>query len=847
MTASLTVSATSVSDGDERSPLDAMCVCTHCGQPIPSGTSMARANESTREDPNTPMFCCAGCEAVYATLHACGLEQFYALQRAAGSSGNRPTISGSHTFLDYAEFKAKHVIVLANGCERVEMRLDGLKCGACLWLLEALPRLSHGLLSARVDLGRSVIALEWNPSQTSLSTVAACIGSLGYSVRPIGTVASRAEWRAQDRAWLIDIAVAGAISGNVMAIAFALYGAQLAWMDDATRQFLQWTSVALAGLSVFWPGRMFLRNALHAIHARRPHMDLPIALALLSGLIGGALMSGLGRSGVYLESVSMLVFLLLVGRFVQFRQQRFARHEVELLCALVPATARRVDATGALEEIPSDALRVGDVIEIPAGESVGADGALLSEQAHVDMQLLTGESRPVHVRTGEAVFAGTRLLGSVPIRVRVSTSGAHTRAASIASMVELALSKRPPTVEFANRIAGWFLLCVLIVAMITGVVWWWIEPSRALPIVIALLVVTCPCALGLATPLTIVASLGKAARAGMLIRGGDVLERLSGVGSIVLDKTGTLTQGRMQVVACEGVMRAVDLACVLERHSTHPVARAIVEYAARDARAGATESLTARELVERASRGISGVVDGVVVDVGSVRSMEERGICIDERFDRASRAMVARGHSPTMIALDGRVAAVLGIGDPLREDAAALVRTLRERGWKLSIASGDVDEITQQVGEALGFSRETVRGACTPEDKVTVIDAQVGSPTVMVGDGVNDLPAMAAAHVGIAVRQGAQATVLHADVALTAGGLAQINALLVGARRTMRTIHVNFAISLAYNIVGGVLAVTGVINPLIAAILMPLSGLTVTAVALRMPRFVAPEPTETSP
>jgi Cu2+-exporting ATPase len=843
--------------------------CAHCGLPVSnafsahqlnsgktnavttnnlqfSETLHTQANTQTR----TEVFCCTGCEAVWHMLHQCGLEGYYKLQQDNGFLPNRPQIKGSLLYLDHADFQQRHVQQLGNGRLRAELRLDGLKCGACLWLLESLPRLQQGLLSARVDLGRSVIALEWLATETTLSAIATRIASLGYEVRPIGTLASRSEWRRQDRAWLVHIAVAGAISGNVMAIAFALYGAQFSWMDDSTRQFLQWISVALATVAVFWPGKLFLTNAFNAIRARIPHMDLPIALALLAGLLGGVAMTAANRPGVYFESVSMLVFLLLVGRFVQFRQQRSARHDLELICALVPQTARRVmnnnlksiDTTTetrtesnaeSIEEIPTEALRPGDIVEISAGESVCADGTLVNSAANFDMQLLTGESRPVMVQCGETIFAGVRLLEQHPVRVLVTTSGVDTRAAAIARMVENAAGERPRVVEFANRIAGWFLLAVIIVTTITGCAWWFIDPTRALSIVIAMLVVTCPCALGLATPLTMVAALGKAARIGILIRGGDVFERLARSGTIILDKTGTVTEGSMRVLRECGESTDLNFAAALEARSTHPIAKAIAQHY----QLGAIVT----DVHETISGGISGIVNGHEVKVGnqkfsSIHDDISNAVVIAHAHD-----MIREGFSPVFVTVDHVTCAVIGVGDPLRSDALELVNNLANRGWNMWMASGDVTEIALNIGCQLKIPDQQVWGACTPERKVEIVAACRAShhigPIVMIGDGVNDLPAMAAADVGIAVRQGARVTLEHADVALTGGGLGQVVSLLDGARRTMKTIHVNFAISLAYNIVGGALAATGVINPLIAAVLMPLSGLTVTAVALRMPRF----------
>ena len=783
-------------------------------------------------------------------LHVHGLDRYYELARAEGQMPSKPASASMHAHLDHAAFRDRHVERLDDGRLRCEFRIDGMRCGACLWLLESMPRLERGLASSRVNLGRSTLAIEWVDGETSLSRIADRIVSLGYGVRPLGSRASREAWRTEDRAWLVKLGVAGAISSNVMAIAFALYGAEFTWMDQPLRSFLQWTSVGLAGLAVAWPGSIYLRNAWAAIRTRTPHVDLPIALALLAGLLGGLWTTARGESGIYVESVAMLVFLLLVGRFMQFRQQRRARHEVELLCALVPQVARRVAAAGtdgagarpeSIEEVPTDALEPGDVVEVPAGDSVPADGLLGSDSAHVDTQWLTGESRPVRMMRGDAVLAGSRAVGT-PMRVQVTLTGARTRAARIAALVDRAMAERPPVVEFANRIAGWFLVAVIAVAAATGFAWWMVDPSRALSIVVAMLVVTCPCALGLATPLTMVASVGKAARAGMLVRSGSVLERLARPGTMVLDKTGTVTEGRMSVASvwsAEGTSggmsgrEALRHAAALERSSTHPLARAIVAHARLEGSAAADAS----DVAEHAGMGITGTIGGRRVAVGSLRMMDELGIraCNDVRAQVAESA--SRGMSVAVVAVGEAAVAVIGVADTLRPEARELVAQIRGRGWHVRMASGDVPEVTAEVARAIGVQPHDAQGGCSPEDKLRLVREASAHPVVVVGDGVNDMPAMAAAEVSVAVRQGSQSALDRADVALSGEGLMPIVALLDGARRTMRAIHINFAISLAYNIAGAALAAAGVITPLIAAVLMPLSGLTVTAVALRMPRF----------
>lgn len=814
----------------------ATACCAHCGLPLgigrnrmpaPPTVPMASAERPSEE----PRFCCAGCEAVWRSLHECGLGSFYELQAAEQSHANRPSAS-AHRWLDHDSFAAKHVVIKAD-IATCELRVDGIKCGACLWLLEALPRLHAGLRGSRVDIGRGTITLEWLPSITSLSAIADRIASVGYGVRPIGNLSDRAAWRAQDQRWLIDLGVAAAISGNVMAIAFALYGAQFAWMDDSTRQFLQWTSVALAALSVLWPGRIYLRNALLALRTRVPHMDLPIAIALLAGLCGGVIMTALGRSAVYLESVSMLVFLLLVGRFIEFRRQRHARHELELMCALVPKWAKRVRADGGSDEVPVDALQAGDVVRVAAGDALPADGLLLSSHARIDRQLLTGESVPVKTSCGDEVLAGMRTIGS-PIEMRITRAGDATRAARIAELVDRAARERAPIVLFANRIAGWFTLAVVAVAAITGALWWRIDPSRALEVVIAMLVVTCPCALGLATPLTMVASLGKAARAGLLIRSGAVIERLAQPGSIVLDKTGTVTTGQMSVVERFGEEHFLQLAAKVEQCSAHPIARAIA------ALGGVSDEAT--EVRETPGQGIRGWINGREIIVGKPAFVAAAAPRTHPAAMQWIAAVRARCLTPVAIAVDGQMECVLGVGDPIRSEASGLVRQLTARGWRVWLLSGDDPATVGRAAATIGIPPSRTLGGRSPEQKLELVRQLERKPVIMVGDGLNDLAAMAGADVGVAVQQGAHATLDLADVTLTGSGLRQLVALVDGSARSMHIIHLQFGISLAYNLLGGSLAALGLISPLIAAILMPLSGLTVTAVALRMPKFAPSEP-----
>lgn len=804
--------------------------CAHCGLAVPAGLVEARAERQ---------FCCTGCRAVFESLHACGLERYYEIAaKEAESRESRPATVTHRRFahFDRPEFLAKHVRSADDGRLCVEVRIDGLHCGACVWLLEAMPRIVRGLVSVRVDIGRAAVRIEWDAAAVTLSTIAQRFDTLGYQLLPLADPQARDRERELDRAWLVRIGVAAAIASNAMAVAFALYGSLFAKMAPQFQLFFQWIAVCLALLSLTFPGRVFFRNAIAAIRTRTPHMDLPVATGLFGAVTAGTINTILGRGSIYCESATMLVFLLLVGRFVQYRQQRKARQEVELITSLVPAIARKRDDDGGVGEVPIEALVKGDIVEVPAGETIPCDGFLRHGAARLDCSILTGESRAAMALEGEAVFAGTRPIDR-PIDVIVDVAGADTRAGRLVALVTDASTRRPPIVELADRLAGWFLVGVLTAAAFTLWWWWSLGSEVAVARMVALLVVTCPCALGLATPLAVVAGIGKAARKGVLVKGGDILERLSTKGTIVLDKTGTLTEGRIAVTGFDGDLGVLPLAASIERSSAHPIAKAIAE-----AYGETPASRPASEIIEHGGRGIEGVVDETRIAVGSERFLGERGIALPDWARDAARRIAGRAESPVFIAADQEVRAIVSVGDPIRPEAASTIARLRATGWTLAMASGDHPAVAAAVGEAVGLTPREIEGGCTPEMKLAFVrSGRLRGPVVMVGDGVNDLAAMAAADVGIAVRNGAQSALHVADACLAAGGLRPLLRLLEGSARTMRAIRVNLVVSIAYNAAGGALAFFGMVNPIVAAILMPVSSLTVVALALAMPKFELPE------
>jgi Cu2+-exporting ATPase len=626
----------------------------------------------------------------------------------------------------------------------------------------------------------------------------------------------------------LRIGIAGAIAGNVMAISFGLYGGLLHGIEREYLDLFRWTCLVVAIPSVFWCGRGFFTGAIGSLRTRTLHMDVPIAIGLSAGFAQGVVNTLRSTGEVYFDVVTTLVFLLLTGRYLQVRRQGSAADATELLSSLSPSSARVIE-DGRVREVPLEALLPGMRVEVRAGDTIPADGRVETGRSSVDRSLLTGESLPLEVAPGDDVHAGTVNL-QARLEMTVQSTGEDTRVGRLMRFVEEAQRRRAPIAQLADRLAGRFVTVTLLLASATFALWWHVSAQLAFDHAIALLVVTCPCALGLATPLAIAAALGRAARAGFLVRGGDVIEVLSGGGALLLDKTGTLTEGRIAVERWWGRDETRRLASAAEGGSAHPVALAM----ARAAPAARGTVIVA----ETMGAGVEGHVGSRSIVVGSPAFVVDRCGALPAEIDLRVRAWSLDGLTPVVVAVDGAPCGIAGLADPLREDAAATVAALRRAGFDPSILSGDVPGAVAAVARAIEVPEHRARGSVTPEEKLAVVrEASARGPVVMVGDGVNDAAALAAATVGIAVHGGAEAALAAADVYVSRPGVGRLLELVDGSRRTMRVVRRNLAFSVLYNIVGVALAMSGVLNPLIAAVLMPLSSLTVIVSSYRARSF----------
>lgn len=768
--------------------------CAHCGQPTAAQ--------------GDPAFCCSGCETVYHAIHGAGLSKYYEL----GAGERVATHAKTDPAFESAAFR-ESVRMHDDGTCEASLFVDGVHCAACVWLVERMPAAVDGVVDARLNLSRGRLELRWRPEDIDVPEVARWLTQFGYSAHPLSK-ADEARGSADKKA-LFTIGVAWSIAMNVMLMAIALYSGLETALETDLATAARWASMVLTAVSVFWAGGEFFRRAWASLRPFRGlhhlSIDVPIALGVLAGFFHSTYVTVAGGGEVWFDSIAVLIAALLSARWLQRRGTRMATESAQRLLALLPATARRLKDTQ-IEEVPVANLATGDILEVRAGDVIPADGFVTQGRSALHRAVMTGESRPEDVVPGSLVSAGETNV-SAPLLVEVTAAGAHSRLGKILSWVESAGSRRAPVVQKADMLSGWFVLAILLAAAGTYTAWYTTSPELALAHTIALLVISCPCALGMATPLALTVAMGKAARKGIFIKFDDVIERVEQVDTVVFDKTGTLTYGKLEVASVVGEIGAVALAAAVEAQSTHPVARAIVAHSEPTHRASDVEEI--------AGSGMRGVVDGFLVEVGRPAWL---GVADDDLAP-----FILNAQSPVAIAVDGEVRAIVGVGDVVRPESLAVLESLRQAGRRPVLLSGDHPQVAAAVGRVLGFAEDDVFGGQSPEQKLAFIEAQraAGQVVAMVGDGVNDAASLSAADVGVAVEGGTDLNLVAADVFLTRSGLEPLETLFGISRVALRTVHRNLGISLMYNVVTISMASLGMVTPLLAAVLMPVSSLVV--------------------
>jgi len=710
------------------------------------------------------------------------------------------------------------------------LRLSGLYCAACAGLVEAALRTAPGVIGADVSYATRRATVRWRTEATRLSTCIAAVEGAGYGAMPDLAEPSRALRQREQRAALWRLFVAAFCMMQVMMYAAPAYVAMPGAIAPDMLRLLQWASWLLSIPVLLFSAAPMFREAWGGVRRGQVRMDLPVAIGLAVTFVvsSGATFAPGGVFGheVYFDSLTMFVCFLLGGRWLSLRAQHRVAASLEDACARLPADARRVEPDGRFVPVPVSALHAGDRVRVFAGEAFAADGPVTDGRAQVDEALLTGESRPVERGPGEWVVAGSLNLGA-PVTMRVERLGADTRFEGVVALMRSALTQRPALVRAADRIAVPFLWAVLLLAALAGAAWSVIDPSRAMWVTVAVLIVTCPCALSLAAPSALLAAAGALARRGVLVRRLDALESLAKVDTLFFDKTGTLTQPHMQLqrthvlpaAARVGLDAAalLRLAGALARHSAHPLSQALAcEVAVPEA--------VWSDVGELAGHGVHGTAwDGSVACLGARRWVDP------DAQDAASEDGASVWFGDARGAL-----ACFEFDEALKPDAASTLDALRRDGLQVALLSGDAPERVQTIAARLQLT--DAQGGATPELKLArVADAQrAGRCVAMVGDGVNDAPVIARADVSFAFAHGAAITQSGADFILLSGRVADVRLARDVARQAMRVLRQNFAWALAYNAICVPLALLGWFPPWAAGLGMAASSLVVVLNALRI-------------
>ena len=793
--------------------------CWHCGEPLPAtGAPVARIDGVDRA------MCCHGCRAAAEWIAQLGLADYYRLRSAPAPRA--PALpDGGRTLSAWSRPElARHVVRdLGEDRREVILLIEGLRCAACVWLIERAVGALPGTLDVQVNAAARRARVTWRDSEGSLAQILTTLARAGYSALPLDAAALDDTRRREHRAALKRLVVAGFGSMQAMMYASGLYFGAFDGIDATTRDLLRWIGLLVATPVVFYAARPFFSGALRTLRARRLGVDVPVAIAI-AAIYGASIVETLrGGAEVYFDSVSMFVFILLTGRYLEMRARHRAGDLTDALARATPTFADRRREDGTLERVGAIELTVGDRVHVAAGERVPADGLLDSARCRVDESLVSGESAPVARLRGDTLIAGSVLVEG-PAELRVERVGAATTLAGIVALVTRAATTRPRLAAAGERAVAGLVARILALATLTAIGWSFVDPSRAFTATLAVLVVSCPCAFALAVPAAITRALAVLARHGVLAVRPDAIEGLARATHVIFDKTGTLTEPSLAVEHIEawrGIDReaALRLAAALARGSRHPAAQAIA------ARIGAgTELPAAAQLHAEPGGGLEGCVEGRTLRLG--------------RADYALRceSIPPEFTDAIVLADDAGAIAAFQLTERLRSDARAAVDALAADGLILEIASGDSATRVAAVAARLGIARWHARQR--PADKLARLAAlrAQGARVIAVGDGINDAPVLAGADVSVALASGAALAQATSDIALAGERLGALPEARGIARRTLAILRQNQRWALIYNLSVVPLGALGFVPPWLAAIGMSASSLLVVLNALRIGR-----------
>jgi Cu2+-exporting ATPase len=796
--------------------------CFHCGEPVPKGVNLTVEIDLIKQ----PM-CCIGCQSVAQAIVDAGAGAFYQQRSTTGIEFERlEALKPWADMLGEADWVERHVRPVSATDSLVEttLAIEGLRCGACAWLIEKALGQVPGVHRVRANASTERLMIQWNPTTVSLAQIAQRISAIGYAVLPISSAPLEERRRQEDRTALRRLFVAGLSAAQIMMYAYPEYleGDSL---DNDIRTLMRTASMAITVPVMVYSATPFFDSARRAIAQGRINMDVPVSLGLWIAFISSMLAWWAGTGEVYFDSVSMFVFLLLGGRWIERRVRAKASAQRERIATALPALAQRISAPTGI--VPAWRLIPGDRICVKSGERIPADGLLESAETDIDASWINGEALPRRIRAGQRLPEGAINLGP-EIMMQVEVRVSEGTLARLSQLAEAAAADRPQWIEWADQLGARFTAAILVISVLLTLIFIMNGATTTvwLPALISVLVVTCPCALSLAGPTAYAAALAKLLERGVAVSNATSLERLLNVTDVVFDKTGTLTDpATSRVDMVFGAPQDQEIACGLAKSSTHPLALAM----SRMPLPTSTEQPIMTQITQHAGLGISGRLRGREVRLGSLHfaNMHEASIHAN-RYDACN----------VFLSIDGSIRAGFLITDTPRPDAQGLIRQLQQQGKRIWCASGDRRNRVDKLAVALGLEQSHAFAEQTPAMKQSFVAKRQseGAIVAMIGDGHNDAPVLAQADVSIAMQGAAPLAQQKADIYCLTPGLGGVVLAMDTARKSRIILRQNLSWAVLYNIVAIPFAASGLITPLIASIGMAASSLLVVLNSSRLLR-----------
>ena len=807
-----------------------MLKCDHCLLDFPDREAVFSDVNGQRK-----VFCCNGCKGIYLLINDEGLGEFYNKREAwvPGPAEDKQ--------VELAAFN-EHITQAGDELE-TDIILDGIRCASCVWLNEKILNRTRGVTYANVNYATHKAKIRWNPRETGIDKILARIKSIGYTPKPVTSIAYEKELEHRKRDLLIRFGTASFFSMQLMIYSIALYAGYFQGIDENTKNIFHLISLLLTTPVLFYSGWPFMTGAVKGLR----HMSFNMDLLIVTGAGSAYLYSVyeiFSKGEVYFDTAAMIITLILLGRYIEAGAKGKASQTITRLLSLSPKEARRiVGAYGNAplrnsESIPISSIKIGDMIEVKPGEKVPLDGIIIEGSSEADESMLTGESRPVSKSAGSEVFCGTlNLYGNFIFQV-TKTAG-DTVLSQVIKTVEEAQSRRAPVQAATDRVVGYFVPAILLLSFSTCMYWMFHGDATkdAVMNAVSVLVIACPCALGLATPLAILVGTTRGASKGILIKGGDVIEKSKNIGIIVLDKTGTLTQGRPVLGSFSGIgisdTEALRLASSLERLSEHSIGKAIVSVSK------GLEPYGVADFRVYPGRGVKGVIKGKPATIGNRKFMESCGIDFTAAHSLPAEIESSELSGATVVYLsyDAKPAGIFSISDTVRKEAADVIRMLKNKGLDVVMITGDNIKTAKTVAKEAGI--ESVKAQMSPVEKAEDIKQmqKSGGRVIMVGDGINDAPAMVQADGGIAMGRATDIALESSDMVLMRNDLSLLPYAVNLSRKTFSVIKQNIFWAFFYNAVAIPLAMSGFLHPIIAAGSMALSSLSVVGNSLRLRRI----------